>query len=505
MIYRLKIVMVAFAALGLAGCSGGGGGGGGSAQNSQTQMGSGGNYTSATYPSDWMSREEISKPQTTGITRLINDLGLPLEELGTLAKPFWQQSLAYRGITDPNAVVLSPSNVKYDLTWGSVDFRGPSYASKVSETNFVYDSSFKVYGHWISGQCINGPTIGQCPNGAKLKSPHPDVVEAWKLGWTGAGRNILIADVINASSGYSPNIYDDGHSLTTTSLAHLYAPGAAMFGIDSDVSINPSQVKIVDVLGSYASFSSTGTPNKPNPSRTTNGFYFDVMNLSLGHNYYLDFDGNPTPEQVNQAFEIRTAWVAGWVNFINGTTNIKAVHSPDSTTNVFMTDAVITKSAGNDAIETQKEPLSYGLAHDSLINPRLIVVGALDKDGSVNSKAELAWYSNVAGTDLAIQNRFLVADGTFAVNVGDLAINGIPVSPSAANGAGTSYAAPRVAGYAAIVRQKFPNLSGANTADILLATARYDTLTCHPNCSKEIYGQGEASLSRALAPVGLLK
>jgi hypothetical protein len=62
-----------------------------------------------------------------------------------------------------------------------------------------------------------------------------------------------------------------------------------------------------------------------------------------------------------------------------------------------------------------------------------------------------------------------------------------------------------VAGYAAIVRQKFPNLTGANTANVLLATARYDTLSCYPNCDKAVYGQGEASLSRALAPVGYLK
>ena len=124
MVSRLKIVMVAFAALGLAGCSGGGGGGG-SAQNSQTQMGSGGTHTSAVYDANWTTNGIVVEPQTAGITRLINDLGLPLEELGTLAKPFWQQSLAYRGITDPNAVVLSPSNVKYDLTWGLLIRQGP--------------------------------------------------------------------------------------------------------------------------------------------------------------------------------------------------------------------------------------------------------------------------------------------------------------------------------------------------------------------------------------------
>jgi hypothetical protein len=62
--------------------------------------------------------------------------------------------------------------------------------------------------------------------------------------------------------------------------------------------------------------------------------------------------------------------------------------------------------------------------------------------------------------------------------------------------------------YVAIVRSKFPNLNATNTASILLDTARYDTLTCYNSangCDPAIYGKGEASLSRALAPVGKLR
>jgi hypothetical protein len=42
----------------------------------------------------------------------------------------------------------------------------------------------------------------------------------------------------------------------------------------------------------------------------------------------------------------------------------------------------------------------------------------------------------------------------------------------------------------------------------MLDTARYDTLSCYytvTGCDKTIYGKGEASLSRALAPVGKLR
>jgi subtilisin family serine protease len=86
-------------------------------------------------------------------------------------------------------------------------------------------------------------------------------------------------------------------------------------------------------------------------------------------------------------------------------------------------------------------------------------------------------------------------------NSGSVAVNGSNMGVTQ----GTSFAAPLVAGYAAIVSQKFPNLTAANTSNIILDTARYDTLSCNPSCDPTIYGKGEASLSRALAPVGRLR
>lgn len=167
-----------------------------------------------------------------------------------------------------------------------------------------------------------------------------------------------------------------------------------------------------------------------------------------------------------------------------------------------LSDAVIAKAVGNYGIGTADEPLNYFLINNNATKPRLLLVGALQSDGYTGSKATIADYSNTPKSDPLHQARFIVASGLSPFNPGNSTYyDGVLFDA----GVGTSYAAPRVAGYAAIVRQKFPNLSGANTADILLATARYDTLTCHPNCSKEIYGQGEASLSRALAPVGRLK
>jgi hypothetical protein len=500
MISRLKIVMVAFAALGLAGCSGGGGGGG-SAQNSQTQMGSGGTHTAAVYAADWTSGGTFVKPKTAGITRLINDLGLPLEELGTLAKPFWQQSLAYRGITDPNAVVLSPSNVKYDLTWGAPDPAGPGYATEWLGADGTANArtlpnAISVAGHTVSGQ-------QSLTSGITLTIPLAEVSNAWKQGWTGLGQNVLmIDDYPNPDPALKPAGMSDEeymervtHGISTYLTAWRYAPGAKFYVYDQagnfDFKVHDALTNAVPVLAANTH------GNLADSVRAEPGFYVDVVNISLGYNYWEQNITNPTQTQIDAAFAEQATWTNFVAGALNGSTPFNNAGASGSA-NIYLTDAVITKAAGNDTIDTVEDPLSFKLANDSEISPRLLLVGALD--GPELSK-DIADYSNVAGRDLKIQSRFLMANGGTPYIDGDLAIDGV----NKLGGSGTSFAAPRVAGYAAIVRQKFPNLSGANTADILLATARYDTLTCNPNCSKEIYGQGEASLSRALAPVGLLK
>lgn len=65
--------------------------------------------------------------------------------------------------------------------------------------------------------------------------------------------------------------------------------------------------------------------------------------------------------------------------------------------------------------------------------------------------------------------------------------------------------APRVAGLAALVRGKFPNLTRAQSASILLDTANYQGLVCHPDCPLNIYGQGRGDIANAVSPIGKLQ
>ena len=149
--------------------------------------------------------------------------------------------------------------------------------------------------------------------------------------------------------------------------------------------------------------------------------------------------------------------------------------------------AVVVKSAGNSSTEMNRSFPQNGqhffdyLSRDLVGLRTAIFVGALERNGSTATPAALASYSNRAGTDSRIQNQFLVA--------------GVPSNLHGL--AGTSFAAPVVAGYAAIVGSKFPRAKPEAITRQLLNTARTDTIRGY---RRHIHGRGEASLSRALAP-----
>ena len=95
-----------------------------------------------------------------------------------------------------------------------------------------------------------------------------------------------------------------------------------------------------------------------------------------------------------------------------------------------------------------------------------------------------AWYSNTAGNNTTVQNQFLVV----SVDGGTTGLYG------------TSFAAPIVSGYAAIVSSKFTTASATQVASQLLTTARQDTILRY---DAALHGQGEACISCALAPVSV--
>jgi subtilisin family serine protease len=73
----------------------------------------------------------------------------------------------------------------------------------------------------------------------------------------------------------------------------------------------------------------------------------------------------------------------------------------------------------------------------------------------------------------------------------------VGVVESAALARGTSFAAPIIAGYAAILGSKFTTANATAVTNQLFDTARTDTVVGY---NPATYGRGEASISRALAP-----
>jgi subtilisin family serine protease len=148
--------------------------------------------------------------------------------------------------------------------------------------------------------------------------------------------------------------------------------------------------------------------------------------------------------------------------------------------------AIVSKAAGNDGsiavgAATRQGQIDY-LNRDLIGAKTAIFVGALNSNGSTAVPATMASYSNIAGSNTVVQNQF--------ISVG--------VESSKTGLAGTSFAAPIVTGYAAILGSKFQSATPVQITNQLLSTARKDTIRGY---NPAIHGRGEASLSRALAPV----
>lgn len=264
---------------------------------------------------------------------------------------------------------------------------------------------------------------------------HQDVQAAWKAGYTGQGTKITVVDDFYNRSfliGRLTNTIEiKQHGDWIAKEASLVAPGAQIETIKyvsgSTINLQPKGLNVVNV--SYGIFA---------------------------------------PTTIDSKYIITNATEKSVIAAANGA-------------------AVVVKAAGNDAIP-MNGVISNG-TRDFYIKAlatgqSAIFAGALNKNGTLASKATMASYSNTAGTDVNIQNKFLT----------------VGVVSTTTNLSGTSFAAPIISGYAAIVGSKFTNATPTQVTNQLLATARTDTVA---NYRPEIYGRGEASLSRALAPVSI--
>ncbi len=159
---------------------------------------------------------------------------------------------------------------------------------------------------------------------------------------------------------------------------------------------------------------------------------------------------------------------------------------------------VVVVAAGNDGASTEAgvdpnnpDPFATGLRQAGTGN--VIIAGSVDKDNVFSA------FSNRAGSEA---NWFLSARGEKVCCVYD---NGVLKITTDSTGArfqyvfsGTSFAAPQIAGAAALLIQAFPNLTATQVVDLLLRTARDAGATG----TDATYGRGLLDLTAAFAPQG---
>ena len=155
-------------------------------------------------------------------------------------------------------------------------------------------------------------------------------------------------------------------------------------------------------------------------------------------------------------------------------------------------ESVITVAAGNGGAPCATANLNgcnavaIAFAFQEQTKKSTIVVGALEGSGSSEN---MAIYSTRAGI---LADRFILASGVTGFFSGMR---------------GTSFAAPRVAGVAAIIKQKYPSLTAAQIADVILLSADKDINNDGiPDFTgvSPFFGHGKLSLPRALALAGAL-
>lgn len=309
-------------------------------------------------------------------------------------------------------------------------------ATPVTAQNFPSSDALAalcVSGHPGATKCVSASIPVATPQTVQSWMS-PDVASAWAAGYKGKGVTITIVDDFRSTSRFSGNlglgVQTQRHGEWTRQEASMIAPSAT--------------IKSKDFTTSSA------VPLWPG---------LDVLNLSYGMYAKSGYSVS----------QIR--WSKQESSIISYATN---------------GSAVISKAAGNDAVAVggvtngRQDYLDLAL----IGKQSAIFVGALDANGTTSNPAELAFYSNYAGSDPMVQSHFVV----------------VGVEGDKTGLYGTSFAAPIISGYAAILGSKFTSATPTQVTNQLLNTARQDTVL---NYDAAIYGQGEASLSRALAPLSI--
>ena len=85
-------------------------------------------FTASVYSSNWTTTGTVTAPTVSAKNNVYGDGFISAIEDGSSSKPFAQSTLSALSITDPSKYVTSATTT-YNLTWGTPDKDGPSYAN----------------------------------------------------------------------------------------------------------------------------------------------------------------------------------------------------------------------------------------------------------------------------------------------------------------------------------------------------------------------------------------
>lgn len=159
---------------------------------------------------------------------------------------------------------------------------------------------------------------------------------------------------------------------------------------------------------------------------------------------------------------------------------------------------VVIVSAGNDGNSTDPaidpsnpDPFAAGLRAAG--NGNVIIAGSVDANNTISA------FSNRAGDQATW---YLTARGERVCCVYENGVMKVTSNPDGSRSvyvvSGTSFAAPQIAGAAALLLQAFPNLTAVQVVDLLLRTAR----DAGAPGTDVIYGYGVLDIAAAFAPQG---
>ena len=310
-----------------------------------------------------------------------------------------------------------------------------AYSLPYRAPNGTYYSSLSAANAALNN---NGDAIATIDTGAR---------SAWQQGWTGKNVKVGIADSFNS------NGVVDAHGDWVAVVQSSVAPEAT--------------VAMRDVLSSSSLVGLIGNVNSAYDYFERNGYH--IVNNSWG---IERMERNSSGAYTGRVYSDFDSLVAATVQAFDP-------NNPGSAQGLYI---MAGGNAGQYCPTRRIENCNWIAAVTDKIREngyaggtRLIFVGSLDDNSN-----SLAGYSYYAGD---LKDDFLVAhDDVF----------------SSGDAAGTSFAAPRVAGAAALIKQKFPNLTSAQIKQVLLQTA--DDLGT-PGVDS-IYGHGKLNVLNSLSPQG---